>query len=170
MFLVDMFLKRGAKVVLIDVAGHEAAGAEAYKTLACDIMQEPCDSDHYPNFINEHRTVHPDIMDAITIDPTVNVTADASGASLRRESGLSEKQIAEIDKELRRYDCNFRHALGHENVTVLYDTTFSKNMKECSDDAPFVSREDLWTVVSSWADPIHDAKASLRASLMRHPG
>ena len=173
MSLADKFLKQGVKVILIDVAGHESAQVKPYQTLACDIMHEACDSNNYPHFIDAHQKVHPDIMDAISIDPTAD--KESSPASLRLDSGLSEKQLEEIDEELRRYDCKFRSIVGHENMTVLYDTAFSKNMNGC-DDLPFISgkdrwtRKDMWTVISSWADPMHDMKASLRASSMFHKG
>lgn len=165
--LAHKFLEQGVKVILIDIAGQRASKSELYQTLACDIMMEACDTDNHPLFIDEHRKNHPEIEKVLRNNPTtVN-----SSESLRQESHLSDKQLYEIELELQRRDCSFRHSLlGHEKLTVLYDTAFSSNMDKCSSltKRP-VSREDMWYVISAWADPEHDFKASLRASLLGLP-
>lgn len=106
--LADKFLKRGVKVILIDVAGRQLTRVNSHKALACDIMLETCDSDGYPTFLDAHRKAHPEVLNALSVDP-VNQTESNDG--LRKKSGLTEKQMNEIDKEMRRYDCNYQHVL-----------------------------------------------------------
>ena len=150
--------------MLIDIAGRHKAGLKSYQTLACHIMFDECDANNDPLFMDEHRKIHPDIMEALLIDPT-NTTGKSE--AIRLSTNLPKKQLDEIDHLLRRYDCNYHNILKHDNLTVLYDTAFTANMNECNKSKP-LSREDMWTVISWWADPIHDLKASLKASWMKH--
>ena len=167
LYLADLFLnKASVKVILIDIAGRHKVGLQSYQTLACHVMWDECDSSYEPLFMEEHRKIHPDIMEALSIDPT---NTSEKTEALRLSTDLPKKQLDEIDHLLRRYDCNYQNILGHENLTILYDTAFTANMNECNESKRPLSREDTWTVISSWADPIHDFKASLlRASLMKH--
>ena len=53
MALADKFLNKGMEVSLVDMQGLSKQGKAFYQLLICDLMQEDCDADHNPTFLND---------------------------------------------------------------------------------------------------------------------
>lgn len=132
MRLVKTFLDReeGFDVVLIDLVGMKEEGLHMYQVVACELMGEPCDS----------NTMDPD---TIATKPNIieSLTKNYNTRSIEGDVGASAEQLREISDVLMAYDCGFQDVLlkmnGNGNrsgrLTVLYDDTFTQNMKRCFD-------------------------------------
>ena len=163
--LAEVFLNHGTNVILVDVAGYQSAGVKPYQVMACDIMKETCDEKHYPHFIDEHRMVHPDIMNVI--DPGETMPMERSNeVDPRLATGLNENQIDAIEKELQKYDCQFSQIISHRNITILYDSAFSANMNRCLNHEK-INRKEMWKRIAALVDPAYFMKQSLSASFMK---
>jgi len=149
--LANKFLEKGVHVTVVDIAGQMSAQLEPFQVLACDIMQEACNDKQIPLFLNEHRKIHQEIDEMIRENEANIPSID----SLLKKSGITKTEMDRTEKDLQDYDCNFQHLLRHDNLTVLYDTTFSANMKRCSslDKSLIPSTRDLmWSLISTSSD------------------
>ena len=112
LFLADTFLIRGLNVVLLDMGGVLEQGYDMASVIACDILQVDC---------AENKSIV-----GIKQDPKImNVRSDSDIGN------VTEVQLSEIDELIKKYDCNFRHLMGHENLTVMYGTDLQLIWKDC---------------------------------------
>lgn len=164
--LAEKFLSNGFNVTLIDIVGKNMAGFESFQVLACDIMQEQCNDKGMPFFLSEHRKYHPEVDELIT-DTDVDV---ASMDTLQIQSQITAAERIRIEKVLQSYDCKFQSLLHHENLIVLYDTTFSANMEKCSNgDYSMVpaNRDLMWKRISTLSDADF-SRNMVSLSLLQH--
>mmetsp|Transcript_4997 Transcript_4997/g.6460 ORF Transcript_4997/g.6460 Transcript_4997/m.6460 type:complete len:484 (+) Transcript_4997:585-2036(+) len=120
MRLTDIFLKKGMKVVLLDMSGIATSGHELAQVVLCDVMQVGCADD---TKLPTNYTMWEGHLDELPIRQNVR---EEEG-----NDGLTESQLQSIDDVLLQYDCSFRHVTEDPNLTVLYNDQFEKNMKRC---------------------------------------
>jgi hypothetical protein len=117
--LVDAFLKRGFQVYMLDLAGMSSLGYEMHSVLGCDLMKLPCDDTKIPLSLKSR----PEILSLMRNKQNVRQS--------RAELNVTESQLEKMDDVLRNYDCAFQGLLEHEDLTVLYNDQFGRNMRNC---------------------------------------
>jgi hypothetical protein len=127
LFLTRKFLSRGLKVVLLDMGGVLEQGYDMASVIACDILQVDCTQKKSVVGMKEEPKIK-------------NVKSDSNMGN------VTEIQMREMDQLIRNYDCNFRHLMGHENLTIMYGTNLQSILEDCdslSTKHRVQSREDL---------------------------
>lgn len=119
LFLAKMFLDRGLKVVLVDLAGVSAAGYDISYVIACDVLEADCTPDK--RFVGdeedaaaEEKAAAPEVTNVkshMEEAKNVNVTAD---------------HLGRMNEVLEEYDCNFLSLVDHTNLTILYSHALKK--------------------------------------------
>ena len=77
--------------------------------------------------------------------------------------GVSDYQLNEIEKVLRRYDCNHQHVLKYENLTVLYNYYIDPIIGECckiKERDKILSRHKLAKKIKSIVNITHNVDGS----------
>mmetsp|Transcript_436 Transcript_436/g.607 ORF Transcript_436/g.607 Transcript_436/m.607 type:complete len:383 (-) Transcript_436:42-1190(-) len=121
--LVEHFLEKGLKVVLIDLSGVLRRNYDVSNIIVCDVLNVPCSQDKVPEGENKAPMV----------------ANSKRGGDM---GGVTQEQIDKIEKIIRRRDCSFQSLLTHENLTLLYAEDLLEIMKSCGSDEG-ISREEM---------------------------
>jgi len=116
--LANIFLKRGIKVILVDMSGVTEKGYDISNVIACDVLDAAC-SESKELLMRDNNEV------VTTEKRNIKKGHGEMGA-------ITNVQLDKIDKLLRRYDCNFQKTLEHENLTVLYRYELDHILEDCS--------------------------------------
>jgi hypothetical protein len=117
--MADSFLQRGFQVYMLDLAGMSSHGYEMHSVLGCDLMQLPCDDTKMPLSLKSR----PEILSLMRKKQNVRRT--------RVELNVTESQLEQMDDLLKNYDCAFQGLIQHDDLTVLYNDQFGRNMRNC---------------------------------------
>jgi hypothetical protein len=126
MSLADAFLKRGFQVYLLDLAGMASHGSEVHSVLGCDLMELPCDDTKMPLSLKDR----PEILQLMTAKQNKG-TEKHTNEGEKGVLNVTESQLDKMDDVMKNYDCAFQGLFQHEDLTVLYDDQFSRNMRNC---------------------------------------
>jgi len=152
--LVERFLAKGMKVILVDIGGLKKYKIETVQLLGCDLMKEACDADGVPEFLKPSLIKYPQLGKALK--ERVNVRTEGN-------MDLQDDQIDKIETVMRQYDCGYRDSvIGHENLTILYDASFVANMDSCAPRSKKMTRRELWNSVKMAANPTRAAEEQKR--------
>lgn len=142
--LVEKFLSKGLRVVLVDIRGLKMHKVETTQLLGCDLMRESCNADGVPDFVEKALEELP--LLGKRLKESVNVRSDGV-------MDLDEGSVAEIEKAMLKYDCGFADSLiGHSNLSILYDAHFVSNMERCKPRSKKMERRDLWNAIKMAAN------------------
>jgi len=111
--VAEAFLKKGIRVILVDMEGATEKGYDISNVVACDVLGARCTlgkqiigDTNAPNIINvKNHTL-----------AMVNVT---------------DGQLALMEKSIRNYDCNFLSIMEHKKLTTLYPDQLLKIFDAC---------------------------------------
>jgi hypothetical protein len=117
--MADAFLKRGFQVYMLDMAGMTSHGYEVYSVLGCDLMKLPCDDDKIPLSLKNHSNV------------LSRMRKKQNVRQSQAELNVTESQLEQMEDILKNYDCAFQGLLQHDDLTVLYNDQFGRNMRNC---------------------------------------
>lgn len=154
--LVEKFLERGFKVVLVDIGGVKVKKLKMFQLLACHLMQEACDaSTNVPLFLKSKLERSEDLQSALYND--VNVRTEGV-------MDLNEEQIQQIEETMLRYDCGYKDAVFRNDLlNVIFDDTFSENMNNCDvTGTERLGRKELWRSIQRIADPVRAQEENMR--------
>ena len=163
--LIELFVQRGYKILLVDIGGVRKQNLRMFQLLACHLMNEPCDTEtHIPIELTEVLAKSTDLQMALYND--VNVRTDGV-------MDLEKHQIEQIEESILQYDCGFKDAVyGNELVQIVFDDTFTKNMDQCNNDGKVIeriSRKELWKRIQRITDPVRLEKENQRKVRMIPP-
>ena len=163
--LIELFVQREYKILLVDIGGVRKQNLRMFHLLACHLMNEPCDTEtHIPIELTEVLAKSTDLQMALYND--VNVRTDGV-------MDLEKHQIEQIEESILQYDCGFKDAVyGNELVQIIFDDTFTKNMNQCNNDGKVIeriSRKELWKRIQRITDPVRLEKENQRKVRMISP-
>lgn len=141
--LVHLLLGKGLKVTLVDIGGLNKYGVESVQLLGCDLMKERCDENGVPDFLLKALQKYPNLMN--TLKESVNVRTDGI-------QDLDKLKLDQIETAMLQYDCGYREVLGNENLNILYDASFLRNMNTCEPSPKKMGRRELWSRIKMITD------------------
>lgn len=116
--IAKVFLDRGLKVVLIDMAGVEEKGYDMSNVIACDVLNANCSPEK--RFVGD-----PEEEQAIVNVKSHNET----------NFNVTRKQLERIEEVIQDYDCNYLSLLEEGNLTVLYSHSIKQTFNFCQEHA-----------------------------------
>ncbi len=114
--LAKVFLDRGLKVILIDMAGVKANGYDMSIVIACDILGANC-------------TPEKRFFGASEEDPAIANVKPHSESNF----DVTQDQLERIEELIQNYDCNYLSLLQNENFTVLYSHSLEQIFDFCQE-------------------------------------
>lgn len=131
--LVEVFLEKDIKVVLIDMEEATEKGYDLSAVVACDILGARC--------TRRKQIIGDNIAPSIT-----NVQSHSP-----RMLQVDDKRLVLMERAIRNYDCNFQSIMNHKNITALYSNNLVNIFNDCkkiSLDRRIETRQDLSQILA----------------------
>ena len=116
--LTEIFLKKGLRVVIADIAGISNAGYEISNVIACDVLNATCTKEK-----------HVDGSDPpFVLNTKVN---------FREEVNVTDDQLDLMDEAIRLYDCKYANMIEEYErsgqLTLIHPTELLDIMNSCNE-------------------------------------
>ena len=123
--LVEILLKKGLNVILIDMAGVSKQGYDISNVVACDVLGADCTS---------KKTIAGD-----TLSPSIMNKKSHS-------HNMTNDELAGMEMIIRNYDCKFQSIVDNAKLTILYPDELMRIFDNCKNIAVsdrIMTRNDL---------------------------